>query len=139
MRNKPSSHLLKDNKTTRTPQYFCFVDTESYVHKVADDRMEHEFRLGVAIFNRYRKDNRKVTRFVLRFVRVGEFWKHVNEALTGKNTMHIIAHNVGYDMVILQHTRYLTELGFECQFSFQEGLTFIAKWKNGDRYILILN
>ncbi len=139
MRDKPKSRKLGKNKTTRHPQLWCFVDTETVLHKSEDNKTIHNFRLGVAIFVRFRSDvaTPKVT--VVNFTDRETFWKAIDEFIKGKNTVNIITHNALFDMVVLRFQTYLVSLGFDCRFMFEQGVTFISKWRNGDRGVMILD
>jgi hypothetical protein len=138
MRNKPSAHMLAKNKTIKYPQYFCFVDTETTQDK-KDEKLEHKLKLGVCKLVRFRKDYQTITINTIKFRDTAEFWKYAVAFITGKNTLHIIAHNAVFDMTILQHIEYLSSYGYECEFVFEEGVTFISKWKNKDKRIMILD
>jgi hypothetical protein len=138
-KNSPTARLLKKNKLTRSPQYFCFVDTETLLEKVKDNKTVHNFRLGVAYFVRFRKDGKRNQLVVLRFGSIDEFWVKVDTFLRGKNTLHIIAHNALFDMTVLKFRSSLTAIGFDCCFLFDQSLTFISKWRNEDRRIMILD
>ena len=139
MRNPPPAHKLAKNKCTSYPQLFCFVDTESFVSSLTPTLKIHRFRLGVAIFARFRKDSSPAHLEILHFTDRKAFWDKVNSFLRGKNTLHIVAHNIHYDMVQLKWRENLSELGFECEFVFQEALTFISKWKKDERRIMLIN
>jgi len=139
MRQKPRSRVLKENKTTRYPQYFCFVDTETTLEKKDNGETIHHFRLGVAIFARFRKDSPVVTRNTFEFVDKRCFWEKTISMLAGKNTLHVIAHNALFDMTVLEHRTILTELGFDCTFMFEDGFIFISKWVRGDTRLMILD
>ena len=139
MRQKPLSRKLKHNKTTRYPQYFCFVDTETLLEKKDNEETLHHFRLGVAIFARFRKDSDKITQHVYSFNNVQTFWEKVISFVSGKNTLHIIAHNALFDMTVLKHRTILTELGFDCTFMFEDGFIFISKWVRGDQRLMVLD
>ncbi len=138
-KNSPSARLLKKNRLTRSPQYFCFVDTETLLEKVEDNKTIHNFRLGVAYFVRFRKDGKSTQLVILRFGSIAEFWSKVDTFLRGKNTLHIIAHNALFDMTVLKFRGQLTAMGFDCRFLFDQGMVFISKWRNEDRRIMILD
>lgn len=139
LQNKPNSRLLKQNRLCRSPQYFCFVDTETLLDKSVKGKTIHNFRLGVAYFVRFRKDGNPHKVSVLRFMDIDAFWSKVDTFLRGKNTLHIIAHNALFDLTVLRFREQLTGLGFDCMFLFDQGVTFISKWRNKDRRIMILD
>lgn len=139
MRGKPKARKLPKNKETRHPQLWCFVDTETIPVKVDDNKTVHKFRLGVAIFVRFRSDVSTPKITVCNFSDRKTFWDKVNSFVKGKNTIHIIAHNALFDMVVLRFEQYLMTMGFECRFIFEQGVTFISKWRNNDRGIMILD
>lgn len=138
-RNKPKARKLKHNAQTRFPQYWCFVDTETIQEKQENGRVNHRLRLGVAIFWRARKDGSPDKKQICRFEDNQTFWKWVLSRLRGKNTLHLIAHNALFDFTVLQHQTILTELGFDCSFIFEDGVTFISKWTNGETRLMILD
>jgi hypothetical protein len=139
VRNKPKARKLPKNKKTRFPQYFCFVDTETIPTKVSENKTIHKLRLGVAIFVRFRSDMATPNVTVVNFIDREDFWNAVNNFVKGHNTLHIIAHNALFDMVVLRFEPYLTSMGFECRFIFEQGVTFISKWRNDKRGIMILD
>ncbi len=139
MKNKPNARTLNKNKTTRCPKLWCFVDTETIPIKQNDGKTIHNFRLGVAIFVRFRSDTLYPKVEVLNFTDRRTFWGRVNEFVKGKNTIHIIAHNALFDMVVLRFEEYLVSMGFECRFIFEQGVTFISKWRKDNRGVMILD
>lgn len=139
MRNKPAAHKLNQPKKTTIPQYWCFVDVETIPEKQSDDTIIHKFRLGVAIFLRIRKDGKPNKKEVFWFCDGYSFWDKVLDYAKNKQTLHIIAHNVLFDMTVLQFRTVLTDAGFDCLFTFEQALTFISKWRRKETRVMILD
>lgn len=139
MKNQPNFRKLSKNTRTITPQYFCFVDTETTQEKVSERKTLHHLMLGVAYFVRYRQDTNKHNVDVFRFINANDFWNKVVNFAPGKNTLHIISHNALFDMTILKNITTLTRLEFNCQFVYESGIVFISNWRKDDQRIIILD
>ena len=135
---KPKAHKLSKNKVVEYPQYFCFVDTETTQVK-EDERILQKLRLGVSKLVRFRYDTKGPTIRRILFNDPHTFWRETLNYISGKNTLHIICHNAVFDMTVLQHIEYLTAYGYECQFVFDDNMTFISKWRNRDKRVMILD
>lgn len=90
------------------PGHILVVDTEAKIVHHEDGNQTQTFRLGCAIYLRWRSDRRKweETEYMLRTL---EDWFELLDSLTEpKRKLVIFAHNASYDFTILKMDTYLS-------------------------------
>lgn len=125
------AHYLKPNKGRRIEHYWLFFDTESNIEQIDDYTQKHTYRLGYAIYVTLNTD------LSIRCRTDRELWdrddlrKFIYQILVPGKTLHVVAHNIGYD---LQTTGLLNELvkdGFTITFMYLKEPTLIVKLHKG--------
>lgn len=137
--NGRNAHLLKRTKRVTMPENIVFVDVETNQEMNADGKQYHSLKLGVAIYcrNRLQKCKEQVDTF--RFTTIAEFWDWVETKIMSKKILYMISHNAVFDFIVLKHITNLSRLGYECQFLYEGGVRFIAKWMKANHTIMILD
>jgi len=133
------AHELKHDTRTTMPEHLLFVDVETTLHEGEHDHTIHRLRLGVAIYLRVRRDTESVTRKVCRFTDAEEFWDFAFRCTHSHGVLYVIAHNAGFDLIVLQHMTHLVEAGYDPTFIAEGQSVFISKWRDGERTITILD
>lgn len=112
-------HLLTPGKNQERPRYIVYFDSESRVRK--DGR--HVPYLVVATFKNYRYGSQTQKVYPTRTYH--EFWKDAASYGDKHHTTYIIAHNVGYDVLVTGGITELTNLGFRVTSWFEKGSTYL--------------
>lgn len=127
-------HYLTRLKSTEIPSNLLFVDTETYPIKDAEkvNREWHHLRLWCAYACRLEQG--ETSRDMVKYGKKAEdFWQFVESRLDRKRPLWLFAHNLGFDMTILDLWRQVIAGGFEfCQRHKSnakgDGKTGKAKW-----------
>ncbi len=133
------SRQLKQNRGKKAPTEFIFVDVETKQVVINENRTEQRLWFGWGLYWRRRTDRIKDDMDYKLFQTTDEFWEWCLSKTRNKQTLHIIAHNALFDLTVLKFITTLTKKGYECSFIFDEGLTFISKWKLGGRRLMFLD
>jgi hypothetical protein len=119
-------HFLAPNHHRNAPSYICCIDTEATERPAIDraDVREQRFRLGTA--TRCRIINGAPVKVEhLRFDDPSQFWTWLYSWKTGRATPWLFAHNLGYDLTLLEFWKRC-ESG---EFYFSEDSDFRYAWK----------
>lgn len=133
------AHVLSELKNDKIPRYMIFVDTETTQEPAPGDIVYQDLMLGVGIFWEYRKGRKNEKIEIFRFRKAQLFWEFVYSHCIKGTQLCVFAHNAVFDMVVLEHIKWLEFFGYECEFVFDNAMTFIAQWRSDDHTILILN
>lgn len=132
-------HKLKGNKKTYIPTQFIFYDTETKEVAKSKTSVIHKLKLGWACY--WRREN-KATGEILKykyFEDPGTFWDFVEENTRSKTRLVIIAHNIVFDHTIVRGWNELISRKWQLARLYEKNHTFIAKYKKGDRSLLLLD
>jgi len=138
-KEKSRAHAIKELESGIMPRKMIFVDTETAQNPEGDNTIYQDLRLGVALYWEYRPERKNDTRETFRFQDAEIFWEYVISKIHKNGKVFIFAHNAVFDMVVLQHIRWLEYFGYRTEFVFDKGTTFIAKWIKDNSSIEILN
>lgn len=108
-----SAHRLKDNQNAAYPSKFIFFDTETTFTDVEDNCIEHHLRLGSALYWERRPNRAKDTLVWCRFTTADQFWDFIEDHTRSRDRLFIIAHNIAFDMGVVEGFRQLEKRGFE--------------------------
>lgn len=138
-KDKSRAHTIKELPAETLPRAMIFVDTETSQTKEGDKTIYQDLRLGVALYWEYRPGRKNDTIDTFRFTDPALFWEYVISKVQNGLRLCLFAHNAVFDMVVLQHIKWLEFFGYRSAFVFDKGTTFIGKWQGDNRSILILN
>jgi len=139
MTDKKDYNPLHRNGRTRTPERFMFVDTETYQTPLTSGDTRHDLRLGVARYVEF--DNQAAIEFseTVPFISVPVFWDLVEDFVHESLPLHIIAHNISYDMVVLKYSTELSKRVWECTSFYSQHLVFNQTWVMGEKKIYLMD
>lgn len=103
---------LKETTRRTFPTDFIFWDTESDIIERNNKIIDLPFKLGVAIYIRFRKDYSIQIREILPFTAIVEFTDFILSKLSKSRTLHIVAHNIAHDIMTINGVHLLNSLGF---------------------------
>src|SRR4030042_1498358 len=107
-----SRHYIKLNAEVRMPGDILVVDTQAKIARHDDGSQSQTFRLGCAIYLRWRSDRQtwEEKEYMLRTL---DDWFSLLDSLTApKRKLTIFAHNSSYDFTILKMDTYLSSRGY---------------------------
>lgn len=132
-------HTLKPfNKVVR-PSLAIFLDTETNVVNHEDGTETHYLKLGYAMFCRTRRGERLKLQSEHIIEDSREFWKWVDSKIPSKSVCYLTAHNLNYDLPILNTFIILPSLGWELVGYYTKSQTNIFRWEQDSRKLNMLD
>lgn len=132
-------HRLKPNINNEFPSHFIFYDTETLQHSIGKNEIEHNLRLGVALYWERRSERENDTMVWKDFTSPGEFWDFALQYARDKTRLVIISHNLGFDMGIVKGFAELDRRGFETLKIIMDSRRNIWKFRKGNATLLFLD
>jgi DNA polymerase type B, organellar and viral len=99
-------------KSHVVPNYILFFDTETHVIQKDDVTVEFPFRLGIAIGIKYDKNSDIHKQDDYRFSSASDFVELLISLAKPKQKIYVMAHNVGFDVRVLDLPLRFSQLGF---------------------------
>ncbi|GAH97592.1 unnamed protein product, partial [marine sediment metagenome] len=99
-------------KPIHYPHHFVFFDTETLPFKIDKSTQEHKLRLGVALEWIYEGNFKKKVEQWFNFKTPDEFWAFIISKNYKKERLVVIAHNLQYDMRIVNGFEQLKKRGY---------------------------
>jgi len=132
-------HRIKDNKKCELPYHYIFFDTETRQKDIGKGDLQHFLKMGVALYWRRRPDRGQDTLKWQKFTKPGQFWDFVEECVSSKSRLLIIAHNLEFDMGIVQGFKHLENRGYIPTKLIIDNRRQIWKFRQGDKTLLFLD
>lgn len=139
--NRPVSYRqrpLKKVASSRIPNYFLFIDTETKPHIVDGVRSEYFYLGWTCFYKRYAplgKDSYEWC-YHKTFTGLNRYIERTCEMY--KNVL-VIGHNVFFDMQASGFYQYFTEQGWKLKFYYDKGLTYILKCRKDKNSITVIS
>lgn len=130
-------HKLKPNAGTAWPSNFIFFDTETYRRQISENAFKHELRLCVA--NIYSTDKHRKRDDWLIFYDKENFWNIIKETVTPKTRWVVIAHNIDFDLQVLDYLHEFDRIGLEITKFLVDANRFIIKGRLNGGSVLFLD
>lgn len=120
-------------KNKDIPKRLLFFDTETKQETVNDRVSEHKLHLGVAIYVELTKNLDVYKREVYKFRTQNEFIDILKKYDHKKKKLAIFAHNIKFDIMVLDLPFKLMKLGYDNPYPIVNGMVFIwnVKLDNG--------
>lgn len=132
-------HLLKPTTGNRRPVNVLFVDTETEPVPLEAPFTKHKLKLGVAIYARSENDKYLVPRTPIRFTKASQFWQAVGKLTRPKTKTYLVAHNVLFDLTVLDAFNALPADGWELKSFYEKGFTSIFRWQRDKANLIALD
>jgi len=136
---KKFPHKIKPNPQTSQPYRFIFFDTETIEMKINNQKSEVILRLGWALFwQRKYRDKKEKLEWCF-FNSISQFWDFVNSKANTERTLYLIAHNIQFDMLVLNGFKELKKRGFELKTFIINNKVVIWSFIKGRKRIIFLD
>lgn len=132
-------HIMKTKKDVRHPSNFFFFDTETKDQRKNKTKDVQHHTLWFGCVWAFRYEQQKVTRsFKTTFSDVDGFYRAVEKRLDKVRPLYIVAHNLGFDLTIVDWWDRAETLGMTCLYAVLEDppLFMSYAWK-GCKIIVI--
>ena len=126
-------------KSGSVPKRFVFFDTETTVPQKDNDIREFKLILGVLIYVELNKDLTVKRREIYRFKSIHEFIELLDSYNRKKNTLHIFAHNIGFDVRVLNLFHEFNALGYKSEPPIINERAFIWRVRTDNGNYLLLD
>jgi len=123
------AHVLKGNRKSSFPVRVIFFDTETEPISISDDAVEHKFKLGWACYWERRKKRGKDTVEWYEITDPETFWEWVDSKVHKNTRVYLVAHNIDFDLGVLQGYDAILKRGYKLIKSWERGLARFFKWK----------
>lgn len=133
------AHILQGNKGNQRPQHVIFFDTETSPTIIAPGVEKHTLRMGWACYYRSAESGKIRKPQWWAFNRTSQFWTFVDQHCKDNRRLYLVAHNVGFDLRIVEGFAYLKHYGWEQQFIYDKGLTTIARYTRSRQSLEIIS
>ncbi len=130
------AHILNQTKSVARPSDIIFFDTEtSQVLTQGGDTL-HRLKIGVA--QHYRSRDRDTLKYQaeLVFQDKAQFWRKVDRAVRDKSTVYLVAHNIVFDLAVMDAFSWLASMGWELSSFYTKAAVSIFRWKQGERQLV---
>ena len=108
-------HLLHEQKSSRVPRRYVFLDTEAHRKRVAGVE-EQSWRLGVTAEIHWQPAERQWSRpRWAEHETPASLWQAVSDAARPKARTVVVAHNLAYDLGLADGLRILTTMGYKLE------------------------
>lgn len=121
------------------PESFIAFDTETYIQEGEDGVIHFPFRLGVAHYYRLSSNDEYTLRHRLFFEEENDFIDFVASKAGRGKVLPVVAHNVGFDIRVLDIPRRMMDAGWEISLPHMNQRTFMMYAGKGDRKIVFLD
>ncbi len=122
-------HFLSKKRGNKRPKYVVFFDTETNETILPDKSKQITLRLGCALKCELKQNKHYVVKDKLLFYDIETFWNWINKISYSGRTTHIVAHNLNFDLCILDAFSQLEQREWLLQSFYCKGLTGIFRWK----------
>lgn len=141
MRKKwfPQFMEVRKNDKVRAPWRWLFVDTETRPLRISPTEERQEFKLGHAIYWRRARGKRAEQIKDYPFTDIHTFWKWAIKIPSMNEPLFIVAHNVKFDMPVLDGWRELPKHGYRMESFYAKGSVAILRFICGRKKIVILD
>lgn len=125
------AHQLKAHQKTEIPNEFIFFDTEANLID-NEDKTEtiHTLKIGWCCY--WRRDRDKTIWHY--FETIESFWTFVFSRVTNNRKVFLIAHNISYDLLIVNTYYYLPQHNWKLDNFWEENGAHISSWVIPKKY-----
>jgi len=124
-------HYLAGNAAREMPSKIVCVDVETDSRPINDRQVEAVLRFGFACFTSRQADHWSSPEWK-KFADAGDFWDWLVSKTAKKHKLYVYAHNVSFDLVVLQQARHLTARGWQLVRCILDEPPTVFTWRLGE-------
>jgi len=133
------AHVLEPVVGNERPTNVVFCDTETRPELVPGGAVKQYLKLGCATHARTIEGQALRVQKSIVFRAADEFWEFVELCCRERSTTYLTAHNIVFDMTILDGFRQLPLWGWTLKSWYTKGLVSMFRWSKGTRKIICLD
>ena len=133
------AHILKRTFGRDRPQNVVFFDVETDPTDIGNNEKRHLLKLGAASYCRTSTNEYLAKQRSISFTTADEFWTFLESTLRSKAKTYLIAHNIVFDLTVLDGFSQLERRGWVLQSWYSKGFTSIFRWRKGDLTLIGLD
>lgn len=127
-------HVLQANHSQSRPSFVCYLDVETR-QKPEGRSTHHTVKLAWACFSRYVKGKKEIKDYWQSFSDGEAICRFIDSLTFDKRTLYIFGHNVFFDLQASGFFKWFTKWGWELEFHYNEGVTYILSIRKGRKKI----
>lgn len=133
------AHTLEPVTAEARPTSVIFFDTETRTDVQPNGSKKHRLKLGCASHCRTLDGSILGMQKSIVYRSPLEFWEFVNSRCREKSLTYLTAHNIVFDLTVLDGFRQLPEHGWTLDSFYTKGIVSLFRWSNGTRKIICLD
>lgn len=131
-------HLLRKNHRKSLPRKILYIDTETR-HQDTDTEQHHRMAIGWSCYYERRPHDEKDTEQWRFWEYTYPFCKYIESLCYDKTTLYLFGHNIFFDLQVADFFFYFTKWGWELDFIYDSGTTYILTIHKGKKRIKALS
>lgn len=133
------AHVLSVPKSQMMPKWVIFFDTETVEERITDKKKRLILKLGYAELTRRNQHGvlECVDSCVFRSREEFNLW--FSRVAVGRERYYLVAHNVSFDIRVLELFDFLAETGWDRTLFIDESINFISRWRKDNTTLLVMN
>ena len=132
-------HTLQKTKGDTRPTNVIFFDTETRIEDQIDGDQKHVLKLGHVVFCRTLRGERLKIQRRITFKTPAQFADFVDAACRNRTTIYITAHNISFDIAVVDGFRTLHERGWKMNSFYTKGITSIFRWTKDEKKLIAID
>lgn len=133
-------HIMSSQKTIHHPSNFLFFDTETKDKNKGKVKGEQQHKLWFGWVWAFRYEDQSVTRSMKRsFDTIDEFYELIRARLDKSRPLYIVAHNLGFDLTIVDFWEQAEQRGMECLYAILEDPPLFLSYRWDDCKIIFID
>jgi hypothetical protein len=138
-RQLPKWNTITRNTKVHLPDRWLFFDTETNAAPTDAETVHLMLRLGAACYWRRGRKGRASSEEWQSFTQAGDFLDWLTARVKSGHTLYCVAHNVAFDLLVLQAFSGLAERGFRLTRVYHRLTTTIVRFAAGARRVCFLD
>lgn len=127
-------YKIKKNHAISRPVRMLFLDTETK-HVDKETSEYHRMDIAWSCFKHNRSDRQKHTEEWLFWNNTKKLCEYIESKTYDKTSLYIFAHNIFFDLQVSDFFYYFTKWGWQLDFIYDKGLTYILVIRYGNKTI----
>lgn len=138
--HKRIPHIMTSKRDIHHPSNFLFFDTETKDASKGKVKDQEQHQLWFGWIWAFRYENQEVTRSVKKsFETSDQFYELIRSRLDKSRPLYVVAHNLGFDLTIVDFWNEAEEKGLECLYAVLEDPPLFLSYRWGEAKIIFID